>query len=859
MQFEDLQSRLKAKPSGKDYSARCPAHDDTRNSLKLKRGEKRSFLDCYAKCTEAEICAALGLSEKDLFFDSPKGFHQNGKMPNTSTPKPTKPKRLETSRTEVSAYDYRDEQGNLIYQNVRFLVTFNDGTTDKDFRPRHFNAEGKAVWSLQGVRRVPYRLPELVAALAKNPRRFVLAAEGEKDVTALIENGFVATNFKNWRAEFNQYISGANVVLLCDHDRAGIRQADEAAKIIESAAASLRIVDLFADERLPEKHGRDVSDWLADGHTADELGKIIKQSPLVSANDKPNTKSNSAPKDEPRKSQATRLMELTQDLKFFHTPSEECFAIVQVENHFENLRLNTKAFRAWLSRRFYEADNQTPNAQSLQDVINTLSGKALFDGECLETYIRVAEHDDAIFIDLCDANWRAVQITANGWKVIESAAVPIKFRRSRGMLPLPMPEPGGSLDALQNLINLQKEDFVLVAAWLVATLRPNKPFPCLGMYGEQGSAKSTAQRVLRSLIDPNQSPLRSRPRDERDLMIAANNSWIVAFDNLSGISADLSDNLCKLATGAGFSTRELYSNDDEILFNSKRPILFNGIEELANRPDLLDRSLILNLPRISEENRKTEAEFWRDFEATKPKIIGALFDKVAAALAKLPTVKLNKKPRMADFAEFAFAAFGDDFLKRYEQSRASANESALEASPVALAVRQLMENHTEWEGTSSELLKRFETLIDEKERNRKEFPKQPNALSGKLKRIAPNLRTIGINYEQTGDKNGGRGGRTFKLTKAALEKEQETSLPSLSPLQINKNGAESVTMSENRIVTGNQKIVTDSRCNDACNDAEKTSLPLKSNKNGHCNDDNDDNDTLSVFSKSPEEREEFEV
>ncbi|HKF95677.1 MAG TPA: hypothetical protein VKB96_14000 [Gammaproteobacteria bacterium] len=146
---------------------------------------------------------------------------------------------------------------------------------------------------------------------------------------------------------------------------------------------------------------------------------------------------------------------------------------------------------------------------------------------------------------------------------------------------------------------------------LVVAMRPTGPYPVLILQGEQGTAKSTAAKVLRLLIDPSAAPLRTAPRDERDLMIAARNGWIIALDNLSGLSSWLSDALCRIATGGGVSTRELYSDTDEVLIDVQRPIILNGIDDIATRQDLIDRSIIINLEPIPENKRKPEAEFWQ--------------------------------------------------------------------------------------------------------------------------------------------------------------------------------------------------------------------------------------------------------
>lgn len=122
------------------------------------------------------------------------------------------------------------------------------------------------------------------------------------------------------------------------------------------------------------------------------------------------------------------------------------------------------------------------------------------------------------------------------------------------MLPLPLPERGGSIEALLPFLNLSnRNDFVLVVAWLLAALRARGPYPLLAISGEQGSAKT----VLRALVDPNVAPVRALPREERELTISANNGYLLAFDNLSGLPAWMSDALCRLASGGSFAVRQL--------------------------------------------------------------------------------------------------------------------------------------------------------------------------------------------------------------------------------------------------------------------------------------------------------------
>ena len=192
-------------------------------------------------------------------------------------------------------------------------------------------------------------------------------------------------------------------------------------------------------------------------------------------------------------------------------------------------------------------------------------------------------------------------------------------------MPLPVPERGGSIEGLLPLLNLSsRNDFVLVIAWLLAALRPGGPHPVLAISGEQGSAKTVLSKMLKALVDSNVAPVRALPREERELMIAANNSYLLAFDNLSGLPAWLSDALCRLASGGSFAVRQLYTDDDEVLFQAARPLLVNSIEDLISRPDLADRGIFLTLAPIDEQRRRSESELWREFEIARPPHLGCV-------------------------------------------------------------------------------------------------------------------------------------------------------------------------------------------------------------------------------------------
>ena len=446
--------------------------------------------------------------------------------------------------------------------------------------------------------------------------------------------------------------------------------------------------------------------------------------------------------------QADILIALASAAELFHTPDGTGFADLDINGHRETWPIRSKGFRRWLARRFFEATQGAPSSEALQSALNVIEAKAHFDAPERVVHVRVGGLDERLYLDLGDANWRAVEIDATRWRVIDKP--PARFRRAAGMQPLPVPVAGGSIEVLRSFLNVQSDnDFVLVVAWALAVLRNRGPYPVIVLSGEQGSAKSTFSAILRSLLDPNTAPLRALPRENRDLFIAASNGHVLAFDNVSGLPGWISDTLCRLATGGGFAVRQLYTDQDEVLFDAVRPVILNGIEEIVDRPDLADRALFLTLEPIPEEKRLPEAELWATFEIERPRILGALLDAVVEGLKQLPETRLETLPRMADFALWASACETalwplGTFWSAYCGNRDEAVEGVIDADPIATAVRAVMATRTAWTGTASDLLGALAEVVDERVAKSKTWPDSPRALAGRLRRAATFLRKIGI-------------------------------------------------------------------------------------------------------------------
>ena len=324
-----------------------------------------------------------------------------------------------------------------------------------------------------------------------------------------------------------------------------------------------------------------------------------------------------------RTPQRDTLIGLTDDCELWHDAERIAYATFGVNAHHEHWPVRSREFRMWLSGQFYEATGGAIGGQALEDGIRILEARAVNEGPQYESFIRVGRHGKNLYLDLCDAQWRAVEITAAGWSVVEKPAA--KLLRSSSMRPLPEPEAGGMIEELRGFLNVRNdEDFMLVVAWLVAALRDRGPYAVLAINGEQGAGKSVFSRMIRALVDPSAAPIRAVPKDDRDLVVSAGNSWALVFDNLSSVPAWFADALCRLATGSGFATRMLHTDRSETIFDAARPIMLNGIPSLTDRADLADRALTIHLATITEEARDPEDELLAAFEAKRPIILGAL-------------------------------------------------------------------------------------------------------------------------------------------------------------------------------------------------------------------------------------------
>jgi hypothetical protein len=390
----------------------------------------------------------------------------------------------------------------------------------------------------------------------------------------------------------------------------------------------------------------------------------------------------------------------------------------------------------------------------MDSALSVLSGKALWEGEQKKVFVRLAECDGSVWLDLMNDKWQVVEITATGWTVHEADhPLPVKFRRPTGGKPLPIPASGGKLDELRKVCNIKDDtDWRLIVSWLLGVMNPSGPYPALILNGQQGSAKSVMSRYLRSVLDPVDAPLRSQPRTDQELMIWAVNSWVVCINNLSHITRAQSDSLARLATGGGFSARELYSDAKEFILDACRPILLNGIDDFVMQPDLLDRAIWVMVPPIERDEYRSERSLDREFNEMHPRVLGALCDACSAALACRGTITTGL-PRMADFAAWVMGAESTlgwgagEFRRLYEANRHTTRQFGLGAEPIIPPLMRLLEHSYSWLGTPQDLLTELNNCAWTQEKKDPAWPTNPIRLSNSIRRAVPALTDQGVTVD----------------------------------------------------------------------------------------------------------------
>lgn len=444
---------------------------------------------------------------------------------------------------------------------------------------------------------------------------------------------------------------------------------------------------------------------------------------------------------------------------------KKAFATVKVGDHVENWSLRSQNFKTWLHTLFYKKIGGVPSSNAVEEATRTLEGVALQEGTVYKIQPRISyTPKGGLLVDLCNEKWQAVAITSKGWALISSQSIydcGVRFVRTGGQTALPTPELADPdiFNSFFDLVGIPNDDSntrMLIMGYLVGAFNPVGPYPVLAVQGMQGSGKSTLCRFIKALIDPSVLPVRAIPRDEDELAVQCKGSRLLAFDNLSASElADwFSDAICRVSTGAGVAKRKLYTDDGEVLLPTCLPVVFNGIDDLARRGDLLDRTIVVDIPAIEKSRRRTERKVYADFDKLSPALLGALFTAVSSAVKRQDEIDLKELPRMADFcvwveaASEAFDWVEGAFAKALIQNQKEAKSVLLESSPLGAAILAALPENIYVclfnKKTAAELLNTFKTYKPEGV-DKKFWPQTPNSLGQQLRRLAPSLQEQGIN------------------------------------------------------------------------------------------------------------------
>ena len=465
------------------------------------------------------------------------------------------------------------------------------------------------------------------------------------------------------------------------------------------------------------------------------------------------------PPDEPgetkqqRRSVAAQLVDLTMaNYALGISDTDEPFAVAKLRPHIAlPLRGGKTGYRAELARRYYDEHDTVPGAQALTDACMVLEGKAA-QTDPRPLHLRVAESNGVSYVDLGGPDCQVIHIKGGTWEIVDSA--PVLFKRTKLTGVMADPQRGGDIEMLWRFALVTDTDRPIVLAALVhALIQPHTPHPVLGLMGEQGLTKSSTSRVLVELIDPSPVPLRQPPRDPESWSTAAAASWVVGLDNLSDISAWLSDSLCRAVTGDGLVKRALYTDGDVSVTRFRRCVIINGIDVGAMRGDLAERVALADLAPLHPDHRKTEEELAEAWAQQRPAIFGALLDLAARVHRRLPDVKVQRPPRMADFARVLAAVdaeLGTDGLARYRERAGRLAADSLTADE--FISRLLAQRHSCDGDTAAQILDEL-TPLGKEWRKPKDWPKNARAVTTLLKRHAPAMRQLGWNVWDDGGKN----------------------------------------------------------------------------------------------------------
>jgi hypothetical protein len=670
------------------------------------------------------------------------------------------PKRYKWGTRKKHTFLYTDVSGDHELQKKR-----TDHTDGKKTFVWQRRVDGEWVDGLAGLVPQVFDIRQLDAIREDG---WVFVVEGEKSVRYLLADEYPAlclpsgANVK-WVDEYDDVFRGLKVIVVADRDGPGMKYAMGVSEQLQRLE-----VDHVVVQSATLGEGDDVVEHLAAGHNMSEL-VVVELPPHP-------TREDAVPVHQGRPTQAQQLVALALRLFRLGVSTDDRVFAVRLDGPAIAVPFRgPMGFRNALANAHYRQSGKVPCSSAITDALNVLEARAR---ECPpeRVSIRIARDESGgVFVDLGDSSGQVVHLGESGWHLLDHS--PTLFRRTELTTALPEPERGADLvDGLSALLNIEARSMPLLVAWLVACFL-DIPVPIARLTGEQGTGKSTAARILTRLVDPSPALLRSPPRDIAEWAVTAVASHVCTFDNVSFISSWFSDALCQTVTGGAVLRRALYTDDSLSVISLRRPVLLTSIDHSSVRGDLADRFVTVNLQPIPETARRDDAEIEQRFLDAWSGLIGGLYDITVKVLAELPTISLPYRPRMADYAAVLAAVdavLGTEGLDEYLESRAGLAAEVVASDTVAEAIVAFLDEidtggdtldmtgelmDGAWQGTATSLLNHLSP-----DRPPRGWPTTSQALSSRLRRLAPDLRTVGITI--TFDRFGAGGKRFIRIQRS---------------------------------------------------------------------------------------------
>ncbi|MCP4472981.1 MAG: hypothetical protein GY821_00105 [Gammaproteobacteria bacterium] len=654
-------------------------------------------------------------------------------------------KKLNSGYELEAVHQYNDEHGAPIYWKIRLK---NHKTGDKWVRPMCASGGAHVLGDPQFKKdKFPYGKPlyQLDQIIAKS-NEIVIVCEGEWCVDHLSKLGLLATtsgsassaDIVNW-----QPLQGRDVMVWPDNDKHGHNYAKKVQQKLCQLGCNVAIINTNELGLLHKSD--DAVDWLQ--RNADATSDQVKCLPVLAEHQKPEKQSE-------KQSQSSMIIDFASDqLELFHDQENDACGLNRQTG--EVYLLDSEMFQDWLLSKYYRSYNMSISDSSFKSALSSLKGLAKYQGEYHDVFTRCAEKDGRYYLDLAISNTsKAVIIDQSGWQVIDRP--PIKFVRQKSMSALPEPLPDGDITLLFELINVPNNTDLLIITYLIDCLRTETPYPLLALIGEQGSAKSTSQNILKSLIDPSSCNLFFLTKKIDDIYLATTENLVLSYENIGKLIASQQNAFCAITTGSAYPQRNLYKRTLGSL-KAKRPIMINAITDVVTQQDLIDRTILIELPRI--ESRTPVQQIERVFQNYHCELLGALLTIMAKALGILPTVILpdGKQPRMIEFAllgvavERAMNRPDGQFMAQYNRCLNEAICQALDDNPIVRPMIEWFESrcYKSFKGPLHVLMMEIQ-----RERNipASDWPTHSRTFGNFVRQAQPILRGEGIKCESHGKK-----------------------------------------------------------------------------------------------------------